>query len=159
MKQETPPLQFNVTQVEDSVGYLLARARTMLAVSADQSLRTLDITHAQASVMMMLSIGKCSTAAELARDMFIDAAAMKRTLDKIASKGWIKRVADEQDRRLFKLVLTDAGHALAAQIPSVFHGVMEVGFTGFSQEEIGFLKSLLRKLLANRPLLEARGEE
>lgn len=158
MKQENSPLQFNVTQVEDSVGYLLARARTMLAVSADNSLRTLDITHAQASVMMMLSIGKCSTAAELAREMFIDAAAMKRTLDKIASKGWIRRVADVQDKRLFKLELTEAGHALSSQIPPVFRGVMEVGFTGFSQEEMGFLKSLLRKLLANRALLEARSE-
>jgi DNA-binding MarR family transcriptional regulator len=118
----------------------------------------MGITHAQASVLIMLSMGSCQTAADLARDMFIDAAATKRTLDKIVAKGWIQRVPDASDKRLFKLELTPAGQALAAEIPATFRSVLEVGFTGFSQEEIGFLKSLLRKLLANRPLLDAKAE-
>lgn len=142
--------------IDDSVGYLLARARTMLSRAVDEALHPLDITHAQGSVFLLLSFGKCHTAAELARDLFIDSAAMKRTLDKLASKGYLQRVADPKDKRLLRLELTAAGLALAQQLPPIYNAVLEVGFTGFSAEETGFLKCLLRKLLANRSLLEAR---
>lgn len=156
MSNSSPPFVFNNYQVEDSVGYLLSRAKTMLSKSIGESLNALDITHAQGSVFMMLAMGKCSTAAELARDLFIDSAAMKRMLDRLEAKGFLARVADPNDKRLFKLELTDAGKALALQLPAIYAEVLSLGFTGFSAEEIGFLKSLLRKLLANRPLLESK---
>jgi len=156
MNDEISSLQFDPAQVEDSVGYLLARARTMISKGVDESLRTLDITHSQGSVFLMLFMGKCNTAAELSRDLFIDSAAMKRTLDKLESKGLIKRVADPDDKRLFKLELTTEGNSLAQKLPPIYKEVLDLGFTGFTQEEIGFLKCLLRKLLANRPLLETR---
>lgn len=152
----TTPQQLDPTIIEDSVGYLLARARTMLSRSIDESLHKLDITHAQGSVFMMLSIGKCNTAAELARDLFIDSAAMKRTLDKLEAKGFVERIPDAKDKRLYQLKLTAAGKALAQQLPPIYAAVIDLGFTGFSPEEIGFLKCLLRKLLANRPLLESK---
>ena len=156
MNDEIPSLPFDVNQVEDSVGYLLARARTMLSRGVDESLRSLDITHSQGSVFMMLSIGKCNTAADLSRDLFIDSAAMKRTLDKLESRGFIQRITDPNDKRLNKLELTAAGSALAQQLPAIYKEVLDIGFTGFTNEEIGFLKCLLRKLLANRGLLESR---
>ncbi len=156
MSNTTPPFIFNNYQVEDSVGYLLARSKTMLSKSIDESLAALDITAAQGSVFMMLAMGKCNTAAELARDLFIDSAAMKRMLDRLESKGLLKRAPCKHDKRLFKLELTDAGKELVQKLPAIYADVLSVGFTGFSAEEIGFLKSLLKKLLANRPLLESK---
>ncbi|MCH8619570.1 MarR family transcriptional regulator [Undibacterium sp. TS12] len=141
-------------QVEDSVGYLIARARSMLSRAIEEALRELDITHAQGGVFLMLSIGQCNTAADLARDMFIDSAAMKRTLDKLEAKGFIRRYTDASDKRLFKLALTESGKAMAARLPPIYASVLDIGFTGFAPEEIQFLKYLLRKLLANRSLLE-----
>ena len=156
MNHEIPSVQFDATKIEDSVGYLLARARTMLSQCIDESLHSFGITHSQGSVFMMLSIGKCATAAELSRELFIDSAAMKRTLDKLEAKGFIRRITDPSDKRLNKLDLTAEGNALAQKLPAIYKSVLDVGFTGFSQEEIGFLKCLLRKLLANRGLLETR---
>ncbi|MEB0139660.1 MULTISPECIES: MarR family transcriptional regulator [unclassified Undibacterium] len=150
-----PALEFSVTKVEDSVGYLLARARTMISRGVDESLRELDITHAQSSIFMMLWMGKCRTAAELSRDLFIDSAAMKRTIDKLVAKGLLERIADLDDKRLYALQLTPSGHAIAQQLPAIYREVLDISFTGFQQEEIEFLKFLLRKLLANRPILEA----
>lgn len=146
--------QLDNYQLDESVGYLLARAKTMLSRGVDDELIELGITHAQGSVFIMLSMGKCSTAAELSRELFIDSAAMKRTLDRMEGKGFLRRISDPHDKRLFKLELTDAGKELAAHLPAIFTKVLNIGFTGFTAEEIGFLKSLLRKLLANRPLLE-----
>jgi DNA-binding MarR family transcriptional regulator len=156
MSDTQPPSPFDSYLVEESPGYLLARTKTMLSKAVDDRLSSLGITHAQGAVFMMLAMGKCSTAAELARELFIDSAAMKRTLDKLEAKGFVVRYPDEHDKRLFKLTLTEAGQALAQELPAHYAAVMNVGFTGFSAEEIGFLKSLLRKLLANRPLLEEK---
>ncbi|WP_394777427.1 MarR family winged helix-turn-helix transcriptional regulator [Undibacterium sp.] len=150
------PFKFDNYQIEDSVGYLLARARTMLSKAVDEPLGELGITHAQASIFILLAMDKCNTAAELARELFIDSAAMKRMLDRLEVKGFVQRTPDPTDKRLFKLELTDTGKELALNIPGIFSEVLSVGFTGFSAEEIGFLKSLLRKLLANRPLLESK---
>ncbi len=153
---ETPQtLAFDITQVEDSVGYLLARSRTMLSRSIDQALSRLGITHAQGSIFMMLYMNKCSTAAELSRELFIDSAALKRTLDRMVEKDLVRRVSDPTDRRLFQLELTEAGRAIAVQLPAIYRSVIDLAVTGFSPEELGFLKCLLRKLLANRHLLEA----
>lgn len=155
MTDEKSSLQFDVSHVEDSVGYLIARTRTMLSRAADGALRSRGITHSQASVFLMLGLGKCHTAADLSRDLFIDSAAMKRTLDKLESKGFLLRTQDPADKRLFKLELTASGKEMAAQLPPIYKEVLNIGFTGFSEEELGFLKCLLRKALANRPLLES----
>jgi len=156
MSNEAPSLHFNTTQIDDSVGYLMARSRTMLSRSVDEALRRFGISHSQGSVIMILCVGKCSTAAELSRELFIDSAAMKRTLDKLEAKGYLRRVATPSDKRLFKIELTAEGKELAAQLPPIYREVLDLSFTGFSQEELGFLKCLLRKLLANRALLEAK---
>ncbi|MFZ6772493.1 MarR family winged helix-turn-helix transcriptional regulator [Undibacterium sp. SXout7W] len=156
MNTENDVIKFDAAQAEDSVGYLIARARTMLSRAVDESLRDLDITHAQSSVFVMLAMKRCTTAADLSRELLIDSAAMKRTLDKLEKKRLIQRVVNEKDKRLYRLELTEAGKELSAKLPPVYREVLNIGFTGFTEEEIGFLKSLLRKLLANRPLLESK---
>ncbi|MFZ6873158.1 MarR family winged helix-turn-helix transcriptional regulator [Undibacterium sp. Di27W] len=156
MSTENQQPELYANQVEESVGYLIARARTMLSRAIEEALSDLDVTHAQGGVFLLLAMGRCNTAADLAREMFIDSAAMKRTLDKLEVKGYIRRFADENDKRLYKLELTETGKAMAARLPPIYAEVLDHGFTGFATEEIQFLKYLLRKLLANRPLLEAR---
>jgi len=154
MSTENRQPEFYADQVEESVGYLIARSRSMLSRAIEEALGELDVTHAQGGVFLMLAMGKCNTAADLAREMFIDSAAMKRTLDKLEAKGYIRRFTDENDKRLYKLELTASGKAMAARLPPIYARVLDRGFTGFAPEEIQFLKYLLRKLLANRPLLE-----
>ncbi|MBR7782038.1 MarR family winged helix-turn-helix transcriptional regulator [Undibacterium luofuense] len=156
MQQAPKPLEFDVTQVENSVGYLLARSRTMLSRSVDQALSRAGITHAQGSIMITLSMHENVTAATMARDLFIDPAALKRSLDKLEEKGLVRRVADPADRRTLKLELTEAGREVAISLPPLYREVLDVALDGFTQEELGFLKCLLRKLLANRPLLDAK---
>ncbi|WP_201747164.1 MarR family winged helix-turn-helix transcriptional regulator [Glaciimonas sp. PCH181] len=146
----TPPLfPLDNYQIEDSIGYLLARTRTMLVKSSDEQLSEYKITHAQGAILLMLSTGKYSTAADLARETYTDAASMKRMIDRLAARGLILREPCARDRRLVNLVLTDDGAELAKQVPKHFCAVLNQHFEGFTVEEIGFLKSLLRRILVN----------
>jgi DNA-binding MarR family transcriptional regulator len=48
-----------------------------------------------------------------------------------------------------RLALTPEGEAIAARMPAIFTGVLDSLLGGFSAEEVGFLKSMLRRVLVN----------
>ncbi|MGV8894649.1 MAG: MarR family winged helix-turn-helix transcriptional regulator [Burkholderiaceae bacterium] len=151
--QENPPLfTLEKYQIDDSVGFLLTRARSLLAKSIDEALADCCITNTQGGIIYLLSTGKCSSAADLAREVYIDAASMKRTLDRLEAHKIIERKPHPDDRRQILLSLTPAGDALAQKMPVVYVDVLNRLFTGFHEEEVGYLKSLLRKLLRNSPV-------
>ena len=133
--------------IEESVGYLLARARARLAKAIDTELAPYDITVAQGGVVLMLATGRYATAADLVRDMYVDSASMTRMIDRLEKRGLIQRLPSATDRRVINLQLTESGAELAARLPGLYSIVMDRHFDGFSQEEVGSLKTLLRKLL------------
>lgn len=134
--------------IDDSVGYLLTRTRAKLAKAVDAVLAQHDITSAQGGILMMLSSGNYRTAVELARELYIDSAAMTRMIDRLEKRALLERVRSAEDRRVVNLQLTEEGMRLAQQLPAMFCGVLSQSFSGFSQEELNQLKSLLRKVLA-----------
>ncbi|CAN5843354.1 MarR family transcriptional regulator [soil metagenome] len=148
MQEPAPLFSLDQYRVEDSIGYLLARSRTKIAKSVDEALAQCGITYAQGSIVYMLSTGKYATAADLSRELYIDAGSMKRMLDRLVLRNLIARTPSIADRRLMNLSLTPAGKVLAEKMPAIYVAVQNRNFAGFSLEEVGFLKSLLRKFLA-----------
>ncbi|MBV8636336.1 MAG: MarR family transcriptional regulator, partial [Burkholderiaceae bacterium] len=70
----------------DSLGHLLTRARNMLAKSLDAELAEYDITHTQGSILWLLASGEMSTATDLARELYVDAASMTRMIDRLEKR-------------------------------------------------------------------------
>jgi DNA-binding MarR family transcriptional regulator len=138
--------------VEESVGYLLKRSQTKLAKAVDIELAQHDITSAQGGILMMLASGLYSTAAELARETYIDSASMTRMIDRLEKRGLIARMPRGDDRRIVNLQLTESGRQLAARLPTHYTHVLNETFTEFSVEEVTTLKTLLRKFLEMPPL-------
>jgi DNA-binding MarR family transcriptional regulator len=136
--------------LNESVGYLISRVRsTMGNIVTQHTTSELGITSTQASIMFMLAAGKCATAADIAREYGIDASAVTRLIDRLEKRGLLKRVRSEADRRVVRLALTDDGRAMAEQVPAIFTHVLDNLLSGFSPEEVGFLKNMLRRILAN----------
>ena len=135
--------------VEESVGYLISRVRAQLAKTVDDVLEPDGITHTQGGILLMLWSGRFTTCSQLAREMYIDAAAMTRIVDRLEKRELVHRVPSVADRRVLTLHLTDAGQKLAARLPALYSAARERNFAGLSDEEMGFLKSLLRRVLAN----------
>lgn len=155
MSSDFPLFSATNYRIEDSVGFLLSRSRAMLAKSIDAALADTCITHAQAGVLLMLASGRYATAADLVRDMYTDAASMTRMLDRLQKRGLIERTPHADDRRQVHLLLTAEGAALAGRLPLLLTDVLNAQFAGFSAEELGFLKSLLRKLLQSGALADS----
>lgn len=136
--------------VEDSLGYLLARVRSMLWNSVTQmTMQELGVTATQASILWMLGSGQCLAAAELARQYGIDASAVTRLLDRLEKRGLLVRLRSQDDRRVVKLRLTEQGHAYAERMPALYDEVLDKLLRGFGPDEVSLLKSMLRRMLAN----------
>jgi DNA-binding MarR family transcriptional regulator len=133
----------------ESVGYLISRAKNSLSHSIEQEVSGLDITHAQASCLIMLSSGRASTVTDLGRELNTDMGSITRLLSRMEKRGLIERTRRDDDRRVLDLSLTPAGHALAAQLPTVFCKVMATHFRGFTVEEIDTMRSMLRRVICN----------
>ena len=114
-----------------------------------RSMAELGIVGTQGSILFMLWSGRCLLAVELAREFGIDASAVTRRVNILEARGLVTRVRSVEDRRVVRLALTPEGQTIAARMPAIFAGVVDQLLSGFTAEEIGFLKSMLRRVLAN----------
>ncbi|WP_118179900.1 MarR family winged helix-turn-helix transcriptional regulator [Paraburkholderia phosphatilytica] len=146
----TPPPEISEYQLGESVGYLIARVKSMASNMVTQrSMAELGITSQQGSILFMVASGKCVLAAELAREYGIDASAITRLIDRLEKRGLLTRVRSSEDRRAVRLALTPEGQQIAARMPAIFTSVTDRLLSGFTPEEVGFLKSMLRRVLVN----------
>ena len=84
---------------------------------ADTALATLDISNSQGWALVHLArLGAETRQADLARAIGITEASLVRTLHQLEHAGYVTRRPDRDDRRTNRLVLTEAGTAIAAGI-------------------------------------------
>jgi DNA-binding MarR family transcriptional regulator len=145
------PTETQQQGIEHGLGYLLARARTALVRAADLELHAHEITHAQGSILLLLAGGKCATAAELSRELYLDSASMTRMVDRLEKRGLLERAARSGDRRVTDLRLTAEGARLGALLPGLYSTVLKRSFAGFSEDQIMQLRSLLTKFVDGNP--------
>lgn len=136
-------------QMCDSVGYLMQRAKNMLAHGVEQEVSSLDITQAQASCLMMLATGRASTVTDLGRELNTDMGSVTRLLSRMEKRGLIERRRRDADRRVVDLSVTPQGQELVRQLPAIFCKVLAHHFRGFSEDEIQLLRSMLRRVIEN----------
>jgi DNA-binding MarR family transcriptional regulator len=135
---------FSMTQ---SIGFMLTKARNIVAADMDDALKPLDITSQQMGIILWLSRGIACTPFEISRHLSIDTGLMTRMLDKLEAKGLLKRSRSEADRRVFDLRLTTKGDAIAAEIPGIALPVLNGRVKNFSKTEFKELLRLLGKFM------------
>jgi DNA-binding MarR family transcriptional regulator len=146
----TPAPEISAYRLGESVGYLISRVKSTMSNEITQrTMAELGITSQQASILVMVASGKCLLAAELAREYGIDASAVTRLVDRLEKRGLLTRVRSSEDRRVVRLALTPEGQSIALRMPAIFNGVVDNLLAGFTPEEVGFLKSMLRRVLFN----------
>ncbi|ASV96891.1 MarR family winged helix-turn-helix transcriptional regulator [Paraburkholderia aromaticivorans] len=132
-----------------SIGLLLNKARNILVAEMDNALKDLEITSQQMGILLSLSGEIASTPFELSKLLAIDTGLMTRLLDKLENKGLLERSRSLEDRRVVNLTLTKKGKEVAAQLPEIAPGVLNVRLKRFTKQEFNELGRLLNKFLAD----------
>ncbi|WP_153100612.1 MarR family winged helix-turn-helix transcriptional regulator [Paraburkholderia hayleyella] len=150
MNVSSVPTEIRDYHLGESVGYLLSRVKSSMShLVTQRTMSELGITSTQGSILFMVASGKCLLAAELAREYGINASAVTRMIDRLEKRGLLTRLRCSDDRRVVRLALTAEGQAIAERMPPIFISVLDKLLSGFTPEEVGFLKSMLRRALLN----------
>jgi DNA-binding MarR family transcriptional regulator len=150
-------------QPRKSVGSLLSRVRVEMLTAldreleADRRLGPLELSAAQFIVIANLAAAQDPmSASDLCKGISYDAGAMTRMLDRLESKGLIRRHRSTEDRRLMHLELTDEGRAAYPRMREISLSVANRFLRGFSKSEARQLEGLLTRMLENAQELPER---
>ncbi len=144
----TPPEQLSPTS-EESIGLLIKQVLASMSRMADRGMADIGLTVMQWRPLMLIYQGKADTAAELARLAEVDTGAMTRTLDRLESKGLLRRLRSTEDRRMNKLELTPSGCEAAQQCPAILTSMLRHHLRDFNKQEVDQLRGFLRRMLVN----------
>jgi DNA-binding MarR family transcriptional regulator len=131
----------------ESVGFAINKARNLLVTEMDAELRGLDITTQQMGILLSMRRQIAATPFELSKLLGIDTGLMTRMLDKLETKGLLKRSRSLEDRRVVNLKLTKKGEAVASRLPDVVPVVLNRRLNKFTRAEFQELRRLLHKFL------------
>jgi len=143
-------------QPREGVGYLMSRVRAeMLAaldkeLEADESLAALELSGAQFIIIATLALADGpKSASDICKGISYDAGAMTRMIDRLETKGLIRRNRASDDRRLVYLELTEEGRRAFPRMREISMSVANRFLRGFSQTEARQLEGYLARMLEN----------
>jgi DNA-binding MarR family transcriptional regulator len=134
---------------DHNVGLLLRQIHTLIHRVIDHKACPLGLTAHQWRPLLLIRYKRVDTPAELARALCIDTGAVTRALDRLEAKGFLQRERASDDRRVVKIVLTDAGMAVTSHILPLIADTLNLHLQGFSEDEFRMLLSLLKRMIAN----------
>ncbi len=102
-------------RMEDSLGHWTARLSWASRNAMERRLRPHGLTPPMMAALVAVDDG-CERAADLAKVMGVDAAAVTRLLDRLAQDGWLERGEMQGDRRCRLLNLSKKAKALAPKL-------------------------------------------
>ncbi|MEB0288695.1 MarR family transcriptional regulator [Cryobacterium sp. 10S3] len=91
------------------------------------------------------------TQAQLAGQMFVTQAGMKKRLGRLHEMGLVTRSVDPKDARQYQLALTDDGRAVLDGVLDEFFAAEAASLGGLAEADQRQLIRLLQRLLAHKP--------
>lgn len=148
------------SDLERNFGFLLHDVARLMRAEFDRRSKALELTRSQWWVLNFVYAYEGATQTELADQCEVERATMGRLLDKLEAKGWVRREADAQDRRIRRVFLTGEVLDLMIALRGIGAGVRESAMAGIDQEEQDRFVDTLTKIKANMSaLVRDAGEE
>lgn len=102
--------------IQSCISFQASAAAKVIARLARAELAPLGVTPIQFAVLQFILEANRATAADIGAALMIDSATIVGVIDRLETMDFVSRVADRQDRRIKRLVLTAPG---AAALPAM----------------------------------------
>ena len=136
------------------VGYLLRQAHQAFRAAAQAELGPLALTLPQYSVLTVADAEPGLSGAELARDSMLTPQTTNEIIALLVKANLLERRPDARDRRVRRLIVTEAGQELLARARPAVHAVERRMTASLSDADLallrGWLSDCARNLAAGR---------
>ena len=144
-----------MSEVNNSLAPLLSQVRIAMLSGVDQEFLSdadvapLEVTAAQFVIIANVLKGHANSACELCKFMDYDRGAMSRMIDRLETKGLIRRVALAHTRRSVALEVTPEGKAAFPKMQACLTRVLDRLLMGVSKTQVREMEKTLQRMLAN----------
>ena len=143
---------------QESIGFLLGALLRRKGLAFRALLAPFQVTPRQYAVLSRLWQEDSLALTDLARRLYADPSSISRTLVLMEKSGLIERHRDDEDRRVFRLMLSTRGHALKRQLRPLVQAHEEETVLGISAAEIEVVANAMRRMLENLGGTSADGD-
>jgi MarR family transcriptional regulator, multiple antibiotic resistance protein MarR len=140
----------------EAVGYLVNRVREEMGAALERrfaahpELAGLELSWPQFRIIATIAVdSEAKSASSLCKSVSYDAGAMTRMVDRLESKGLIRRERCPNDRRLVYLELTEAGRTVWPVMMEITRQALNSLLQGFTKAEARQLEGFLHRMLGN----------
>ena len=140
-----------VTSLDDSPGFWVYRAHTQGSNLFRKMLQTAgyDLTPEQCGVLLRLREFQGMNQSQLGKRLLKDRHNITRLLNLLGARGFTERRADEADKRIYRIFLTDAGKALAQKLTPLVNEYFSHMLEGLADEDVSAMRKTLERIIGN----------
>ena len=128
---------------------LLAQLCLAYRALSDTLMDQIDMHRAQAALLCRLFNQDGLTQSELADQLSVQAATVTNMLQRMEETGLVRRRRDDDDNRLVRVNLTEAGREREQAVVNQFIKLEQTVFDGISADDRVQLRQLLNQMLHN----------
>jgi DNA-binding MarR family transcriptional regulator len=138
-----------------NVGFLLHDVSRLLRVRFDRRARALGLTRAQWRVLAHLAPRQGINQTALAEILEVETITLGRHIDRLEDTAWVERRPDPDDRRAWRLFLTDKARPILDQMEVLALETQEEALANLSESERHRLMALLLSMKRSMVAREA----
>jgi DNA-binding MarR family transcriptional regulator len=138
--------QASTYRAQNSVGYLIKRAQSMMLDVIEQVFEEQGFSYIQYVILSWLRDGIAVNPKDICTQFRHDSGALTRVIDQLADRGLLERVRRDRDRRKVELQLTEAGRKTVEGLVPLVVDKLNLALVDFSSKEFQELLRLLVKL-------------
>lgn len=135
--------------MKDSLGFLLADVSRLMRRSFDARARSIGVTRAQWRVLTALVRNEGINQGGLAERLEVEPITLCRMVDRLAEAGLVERRADPNDRRAWRLFLTDKAHPIIEDLRNLADGMIAQAVEGIAPSQQNELETMLETIRTN----------
>lgn len=135
--------------MNDGTAFLISDISRLLRRRFDERARAIGVTRPQWRALTALSRSEGINQGGLAEMLEVEPITLCRMVDRLEEAGHVERRRDPDDRRAWKIYLTDRSRPLLDQLRSIGDDVFAIAFDGFGDTERAALTASLERLRNN----------
>jgi len=135
-----------MTEVSKSIGFLLAKAYQRACALYKETFDSYELTPQQFGLLRFLWEEDGITQVELSARSQIDRTTIGGLIDRLEQAGLLQRLPHPDDRRAYRIALTDAGKSLEAELAPLGEELHRAILEPLTPAEVQSLLAILQKM-------------